>query len=1261
MHTRAYAKRRFYVLATVPSLLKVALAALLAALSALAAADDGTEIAANRQWAEAAFSSTPGAPLPFSFVYGGQASKDIVGMWSRSLVDEVLNATTRRRTLTLTDPDTKLEVKAVAHIYTDSAGVDWTLYFTNKGTVDSAVIEQVRAVDVSDLCNVGAQVRVHRLKGSLSGADDWLPFDDTIASGGRLDFGTSNGLSSEACPFFNVDWGTGGVVTAIGWTGQWTASVVYSLSGSVGVSTGMQYMHLKLHPGESIRSPRILQVRWTGSDELASYNLFRHTMFKHIMPRIDGELVTPPIVHLGTAFYEMNSSTEQNTLSHLNAIEGLGFESYWLDAYWLKGDFPLGVGNWGFPISRAVAENRFPNGIAPIGSAAHAQGMSFVLWVQPETVCPGTALASEHPEWVIWPTDGIPALFGSGLFDLGIPQAREFATSYLTAIVAAYGIDCVRFDFFPSPVHLWLKNDSSDPDRQGITEIRYVEGLYRMWDDLLADPSKPFIDNCASGGRRIDLETCSRSIALWRTDATINPLFANDFDQASLQNQVMTAGLSRYVPFSTSGQMGVTPYQFRGGFNAGISFCEDVRSADYPKATLAQAIAEGKRIRRYYFGDFYPITPVTTSAADWCVMQYHLPDTHEGMVMAFRRSLASASARQCDLRGIDTQANYDVRLSYDYEQSPAVTVTGAQLAHLMIDVPEKPGSVIIEYKKNDSAGSGTASGVVRVAVPGGSPAPVANAIVRVVGAPIAMATGSDGSYTLSLAPGIYTIQCEKTGYSSVQAQVIIADGVAVVQDFELTTGVVVGKVTANGLAQQPIANATVQTSDGSSSAQTDSVGAYQLLVSPGDQTITASAPGYETSSAQITVPTSGTLVHDFSLNVRATDNVSDQFSLTNSPNGVWTYGWQQQLGGALIPYDNLSNPAAAISMWNMQGDAGAGIAGLVWKNTTAQPCDLWGWTEPGQVCLHPGPADQKAVVRWTARAGGRLRINAVFSGQNPSGDSADVRVLKNEASLYSSYVSGFAGRSSNNFADRFGANPIRTYKGETDVVAGDVIDFCVGYGGNGYSCDLTGLDASITRFSPFPTLAATRSAAGGSAVMIAEPLVVTMSTGTLSGGGIYVQDQNRVCGIKVIPASGQPALALGQRSCIMGMVGDVAGGEKAILDATFASIVNGAQPNPLAVTARTISLRIHDLSGLLTRVWGKVTYVASDLSFFYVDDGTGVQDGSGHLGLRIQPNGVTVPAANAYTGITGVVGMAVDGDTRVPVIRTRMASDLRLY
>ncbi len=563
------------------------------------------EVAFNRQWAERAFSVSP---EPFSFVYGGRPSTELLKTWKRESRAETINATTLQRTLTLTDPATGLELRAVAAIYTDLPGVDWTLYFTNKGTNETPVLEQVKAVDVMVAPATNSAAVLHRLRGSTCGADDWQPFDVPLPPGTKSEFGAVNGRSSADSPFFNLDWGSGGVITAVGWSGQWLGLVERNNDGSLRIQAGMQNLHLRLRPGETIRSPRILQLYWLGGDQFRGHNLFRQVMLRHIVPRIDGKPVTPPIAHLSTSFYELNGSTETNVLSHLEAIKGLGFEIFWLDAYWTRDGFPAGMGHYGFPIQRAEPPDRFPHGLKPIGDAVRQAGMGFLMWFEPERVHPGTALSKEHPEWVI-----SPGKDGGGLFNLGMPEAREYMTRYLKAVIQEYGLACLRIDYNIDPLPFWEFLNHQAPDRVGIAEIRYVEGLYRMWDDLLEAYPHLFIDNCASGGRRIDLETCSRSIPLWRSDNTCDmlDLQSETILQAAIKNQLMSAGLNRYVPFSTVGQMGATPYLFRSGFNAGIAFAEDCRPKDYPRDLLKQAIAEGKRLRKYYFGNFYPLSDVT--------------------------------------------------------------------------------------------------------------------------------------------------------------------------------------------------------------------------------------------------------------------------------------------------------------------------------------------------------------------------------------------------------------------------------------------------------------------------------------------------------------------------------------------------------------------------------------------------------------------------------------------------------------------------
>jgi alpha-galactosidase len=632
--------------------------------------------------------------LPFSFTYGGRPSSELVSNWRRE-VHVVALPTAEKRTVVLTDPETGLEVTAEATVYLDTAGADWTLHFRNTGTAETPLLEDVRAVDASVRLGLGAKVALHRLRGSAHGPVSWQPIDEQVAAGATARLVSADGrTAAEVGPFFTVDWGTGGVATAVGWSGQWQAAIERPTGGDMRISAGMQGVHLRLKPGESIRSPRILQVHYAEADMETAHNALRRTMLAHVLPRIDGKAVTPPIIHLSTSFYEMNATTEQNLTAHLRSVEGLGFEVFWLDAYWTRGGFPDGMGNYALPLSSAEPPDRFPHGLKPMGRAVRQAGMKFLMWFEPERVASGTIIAKQHPEWVL-----SPAGDGSGLLDLGNPAAREHITRYLTEAIREYDLSWLRIDFNINPLPYWQHGDRANPDRAGLTEIRYVEGLYRLWDDLRREYPHLAIDNCASGGTRIDLETCSRSIPLWRTDDTIGPLFDLDFNEAAIRNQIMTDGLSPYVPYSVSGMMGSSPYLFRSGSNAGIAFAEDVRPAQYPKAELKRAIAEAKRLRGYYSGDLHVLTATDHDPRNWSVRQYDRPQQGDGMVVAFRRHLSPFCAFDCDLRGIDPKATYSVRRSAGYTRGKAETMTGAQLAKLQVTVPSKPGSVVVEYAR----------------------------------------------------------------------------------------------------------------------------------------------------------------------------------------------------------------------------------------------------------------------------------------------------------------------------------------------------------------------------------------------------------------------------------------------------------------------------------------------------------------------------------------------------------------------------------
>ncbi len=146
-----------------------------------------------------------------------------------------------------------------------------------------------------------------------------------------------------------------------------------------------------------------------------------------------------------------------------------------------------------------------------VSERAHAAGTKFILWFEPERVTMNSWLAANHPEWLL-PRPGEALKLGpkdNRLLNLGDPRARTWLVDYLDAMFKSDGIDVLRTDFNFDPLRYWASGDA--PDRQGLTENRYVTGLLAYWDELLRRDPERWIDTCASGGRRLDLETLRRA------------------------------------------------------------------------------------------------------------------------------------------------------------------------------------------------------------------------------------------------------------------------------------------------------------------------------------------------------------------------------------------------------------------------------------------------------------------------------------------------------------------------------------------------------------------------------------------------------------------------------------------------------------------------------------------------------------------------------------------------------------------------------
>jgi len=621
--------------------------------------------------------------IPFSFVYDGKPSAQLLPTWKRTHKRQPPEDGRERHVVTYADPATGLEVSCEVALFADYPAVDWVLRLRNTGRADTPILENILPLDLRISVPKKGDVVLHHAHGSSCAPTDFLPIDQAVAPKAEIRLAPNGGRSSNGrFPFFNLAWQGGGLVGAIGWSGQWAMRLRRDETGGLTLQACQQKTHLKLHPGESIRIPRILMVMWQGDDRLHGHNLLRRLLLAHYVPRLDGQVVVPPVTqNTWFTFNSGNAVTEKNQLEAMRPMAPMGVEAYWLDAGWFEGGWPSGVGSW------VPKPDAFPRGLKPLGDAAHKQGMKFVVWFEPERVNPNSRIAREHPEFVMRVGGG------DGLFNLGEPAAREWLTDHLSKCIAEWGIDIYRNDFNIDPLRFWRAADA--PDRQGIAEIRYIEGLYAMWDELRRRHPGLWIDNCASGGRRIDLETIRRSIPLWKSDTQCCGR------ALPTQDQVQTAGISLYVPLHSAGCWGFDPYTFRSVATTGTNICPDTRPKGFAAAQARAAIAEAKALRPLYLGDYYPLTDINLDERHWCGWQFDRPELGRGFAVFFRRPKSPYAVVDAGLRGLDPRATYQVTFAETYVLKDKKQMTGAELARLRVEIGSAPGSVLITYRSKD--------------------------------------------------------------------------------------------------------------------------------------------------------------------------------------------------------------------------------------------------------------------------------------------------------------------------------------------------------------------------------------------------------------------------------------------------------------------------------------------------------------------------------------------------------------------------------
>jgi len=297
----------------------------------------------------------------------------------------------------------------------------------------------------------------------------------------------------------------------LAWSGE-AEYLAEKLPESPGVHSAVLGAGESLHPGEIIlaageshSTPPALFV-WSdaGLDGIAA-RLHARLRARPSHPAS----ARPLVLNTWEAVYFDHDMTRLGAL--VDAAAEAGVERIVLDDGWFRGRRAddAGLGDW------IVDETVWPDGLGPFTEAVRARGMQVGLWFEPEMVNLDSELARAHPDWVLGPSQGLgPAARHQYALDISRPDAYAHVLEQISALVAQYGIDYIKWDH--NRDLLEAVSHTATGDRPAVH--RQTEALYRMLDALRERHPGLEIESCSGGGGRVDLGVLDHTDRVWPSD-----------------------------------------------------------------------------------------------------------------------------------------------------------------------------------------------------------------------------------------------------------------------------------------------------------------------------------------------------------------------------------------------------------------------------------------------------------------------------------------------------------------------------------------------------------------------------------------------------------------------------------------------------------------------------------------------------------------------------------------------------------------------
>ena len=314
-------------------------------------------------------------------------------------------------------------------------------------------------------------------------------------------------------PFVAVEDTATGVVwgAQLAWAGSWQMEI-FRQHDDVCISGGLadrefgQWMKT-LEPGESLDAPpaTISCVRG-GLDDLCHRLTAVQNRAVNRQPTVEQDL--PVIFNEWCTTW--GDPSHAKVMAIADRLRGTDVRYLVIDAGWYKSegsDWGNGHGDW------VPSPKLFPDGLAATAKAIADRGLIPGLWFEMETV--GDASTAFSLVDLFLHRDGIPMTVRSRRFwDLNNPAAVGYLSERVIGLLEKCGFGYLKVDYNET---IGLGQD--DPDGQGEGLRKQVLGVYRFFEKIRERLPNLVIENCSSGGHRLEPSMLARTAMSSFSDA----------------------------------------------------------------------------------------------------------------------------------------------------------------------------------------------------------------------------------------------------------------------------------------------------------------------------------------------------------------------------------------------------------------------------------------------------------------------------------------------------------------------------------------------------------------------------------------------------------------------------------------------------------------------------------------------------------------------------------------------------------------------